>query len=424
MGDRRVVGALCLIAVLAGVTAAAFRTNSVRAAAEKVPSALMALDRGDAAPAEQALASLKGRQGFEHEANLLEAALLLSRQKPNEALAALAKIDPNGPLRRQTLLCAVRALYAQNQLLEAEAILRTLVTENPEDADAHRWLAAIYYDIGAFDASKRLLEKVISLAPDDYRPHRLLGLMNRDFEDYKEAVTEYERALRLSPPATDRNEMMVEMARARIALLQYEGALHHLKLVHPNASTHALAAQCHIAAGRIPEAKEELALSTGIDPNERLALMLEADVLSLEKKDEEALAVLRRAVSAHPHDAECRYRLALLLQRLGRKAESEAEMARWQETRNLMTRLTDLNTEAVRDPANAKLREDLAVVCAALGKRELSEMWKRAAAACRAAAGAAASNSAAPANSAAPTGESKATAEPQPTGEPKPTGAP
>lgn len=376
---RRRVAAGVVLAACVGVGFLGYQKFRSPPPAQMFASAIEALRIGDSAPAQSAVEVLKRAPGFQAHADVLEASLLIERGRPDEALTKLSDVDPSGPLRRESLLCAGRALYGARQFLQAASVLQLVLKDEPDDPEALRWLAAVYYDIGAYDDATRILERLVVLEPKDYRPHRLLGLMDRDFEEFAKSITAYEAALALSPPAKIRSDILVEMARSQIALRRYDDALARLKEAFSSAETHALAAQCEIGAGRIPEARQELARAREIDPDQRLAMLLEAEVLSLEKKDDEAIALLRKAVTVHPYDAECRYRLALLLQKVGRTDESQQEMTRWQELRDLLTKLTELNTEAIRQPANAEIRAQLAQVCTALGKRDLATMWQAAA---------------------------------------------
>ncbi|HSG70164.1 MAG TPA: hypothetical protein VLA12_07105, partial [Planctomycetaceae bacterium] len=82
-------------------------------------------------------------------------------------------------------------------------------------------------------------------------------------------------------------------------------------------------------------------------------------------------------------DAEIRYQLAQAYARLNRQQDYEREILVFQEHSEASKRLTELNLQAVRDPRDPIVRDQLAEICETLGKQDLAEMWRKAAHNCR-----------------------------------------
>src|SRR5262249_21393210 len=88
-------------------------------------------------------------------------------------------------------LCLLH-LQAQS---EAERTLLYVVKHQPDNLDAHRGLAALYYDHGALPRAVMHCQEWARLDPQDGRPHRFMGHIYKDLEDYPEAVTHFRAAL-------------------------------------------------------------------------------------------------------------------------------------------------------------------------------------------------------------------------------------
>ena len=116
--------------------------------------------------------------------SVLRAAYSLKRQEFDRALFHVAKVSPVGPYRSTSLWIAGEALYRTGKLSQSIQILNSLISEVPDDLEGHRCLAAVYFDISAMQEARAELEHVIRLAPEDYRPHHLLGQIDLDFEKH------------------------------------------------------------------------------------------------------------------------------------------------------------------------------------------------------------------------------------------------
>ncbi|MFN0055984.1 MAG: tetratricopeptide repeat protein [Planctomycetales bacterium] len=348
-------------------------------------NALAAIERGDVRTIKGSLRALDRQPAFKRHVALLEGLLLLRGRNPEAALSRFAVAGDDEPLREKVRLHTAEALYALGRLAESESILQELLAESPRNVTAIRQLAAIYYDLGANNAALAQLHRVIELDPGDYRPHRLMGLMYHDFEMDQQAVQSYERTLELDPPPEVREEVVRELAEALLAQHQDERALELLEEATPDATSLVLRAQALWVGGRNAEALAALEQARSLDPDLRSLLLLDADILATQRDLRGAQRQLERLLAGNQFDAEAHYRLARVLRQQGREDAYAAEMEQWEAAKRLSERRTELSVQAIDDPRNAAIRDELAEICEELGQPELAAMWRSAAAACRSA---------------------------------------
>lgn len=377
---RRLVLVGASLAIVCVVVGAQFGRRSPR---ELFHMGLEALERGDLLQVASAIESLDSRDDSDPHARFLEAALQLRRGNAAEALELLKHVPQERELRAPTVILISECLYRLGRSAEAEPLLRGLLQEEPDQVEAHRWLGAIYYDQGADDAAMQHVRRVIELDPDDYRPQRLLGLMYSDFEQYAQAIEHYRLALELNPPPEVREEVIHELAHALIEERQYAPALEYLTDADSNADNCALRGECYWNLGDHSAARDCLRQAHQDNSNSRLLDLLAARIELEEGAVTEAVSILEDALKRDPHDAECRYQLAMCWRQIGDEQHCEEQLRIWRETSELIERRTQLNMKAIEHPHDAAVRDELAQVCDLLGRAELADMWRRAAAMCR-----------------------------------------
>lgn len=344
---------------------------------------LDAVSRQDLDAASKAIDSLRDEPGFESHHHLLRAGHALRAGRPRDALSRLTFVRAHEALRVPAALYRGEALYRLGRLMEAEQVLLRLDRDGPDHPEVCRWLAAIYYDVGAMNHAVVRLEQLARLEPGDYAPHRLLGTIHLDFERYPQAIRHFEEALKRSPPEPVRAAMVRDRSRAMVRDRRYLEALEALRGEAEDADVLAMRCECQWNLGRREEAWRTWARASEIAPDDRGVLVIGARMRSDEGKPEEAVPLLRRALDADPHDTEARYQLAMTYRQLGREEEFRRESGRKEESQELRDRLTQLSLKAMEEPRNAAVRDDLAEVCRRLGKAELAAMWTKAAEDCR-----------------------------------------
>ena len=93
--------------------------------------------------------------------------------------------------------------------------------------------------------------------------------------------------------------------------------------------------------------------------------------------------MLESLIASDPSEDEAEYLLALLFRQLKDESQYQVHLARSESIKALKTQLTELSQQAMHDPANAEVRDQLAALCDQLGLKPLAAVWRTAAASCR-----------------------------------------
>jgi tetratricopeptide (TPR) repeat protein len=372
--------ALAAAILMVGSTAIWIRSFRSQHTPEQIfDSALVSIEAGDFASFGQGVRSLDNNEETQDYADFLLAVRSFKLGNVDSALRGFSRLSASGKLREPLFLYTAIALQRVNRKPEAEAMLVVLVHENPDHAEAHRWLGIIYYDLGAYDRSIIHMREVARLLPDDFRPYRIMGMMYRDFARDKEAIDSYQAAMAKAPPDDIRDEMALELASCLISQKEFDQALELLRPLRSSATAETLKARCYMNAGQHAEAKTSLETAKRLAPDESSVLLLEAEVLISQGDNAAAVAVLRRATETYPHDAECHYQMGLALRDAGNAEQAKIELAEWNRLKELQGQLSEKNFRALSSPHDSQIREELAVLCEQLGKPELAVMWREAA---------------------------------------------
>jgi tetratricopeptide (TPR) repeat protein len=123
--------------------------------------------------------------------------------------SALAGADESAP-----------SLIAMGRVDEAVNVLRTHITQSPNDAVAHNLLCRAYLTLGEWDRGISACEKAVSLAPDNSQYHLWLGRVYGEKADRsgwmtaaglaKHVRSEFETAVRLNPKNVDARTDLAE----------------------------------------------------------------------------------------------------------------------------------------------------------------------------------------------------------------------
>lgn len=334
-----------------------------------------AFARGDLGAVRTAAEALRSEKHCGPRARLLEGMLLLRSGRLFEAIETFgyAKDDPE----TQALAYALsgESLYRARQFRDAEKILSAAVQLDPSQTDAHRWLAALYYDIGAMGRALEQLAIVAEQAPEDPRPHRLRGLIRKDFEQYDKATAEYRESLRRDPNQPDRQEVLVELAESLLRQGRDEEALEVLHDATPSADVLSLEARCQWNRGEKEAASKRVGDALKLAPAHLDALELQA-AIELDAGDAAAaVKTLSLAAKHHPKQYEVHYKLAQAYERLGKRDLAQKEIKAMRESREIRTRFAKLHEQAIADATNAGIRYELGQVALEFGRPELARSW-------------------------------------------------
>jgi tetratricopeptide (TPR) repeat protein len=339
-----------------------------------------ALQQGDVATVEKLRQALERRPELIAHANLLAAGMLLKERKFKEAHQKLQGPLNNRALRHRAIFLAGEALVSMGEPLMAEPLFLEAVRNNPSSLPANRWLSVIYYDLGAVDQARFYLERVAELDPADYRPDRLLGLMNKDYEVYDDAVKHYKRSLQRAPQQPPREEVLLELVECQIRMRDYEDALATLDEAAPSIDKNVFRAECLYNTGKRDEALALLDDALSQKPDHLQALLIRGDAALVEKDSARATACLKKAVELHPHDFAAHYKFAQALALAGDEAGAEKERVRADELKAIREKFARLHEKAFAEPYNSAVRRELSAVATQMGREDLAKVWLDAAA--------------------------------------------
>lgn len=321
--------------------------------------------------------------GRDDEAAVVWCAWLVRRGQHAEVLRQLNPAMIDGPQRRHVLRLVGESLFYVGDFEKAELLLRQQAAEFPDEVAAHRVLSAMYYDLGANNLALQELTQVERLAPLDFRPHHLAGLIHADGEDFSKAINQLRQALDKSPPAEIRAAIQLELARALSRNREYQAVVdlltaHHDSPNHDTPDRSAVLAECYWSLGERDKAATLTDEVLQSEPGNTAALRLKSRLLEERGQLDEALSALRKVLAAEPYDVEGRYQLVQLLGVRGLDEERDREQQEYLRLRALHDRLVKLNQQASDEPDAVAPRRELVQVCGDLGRPQLAEMWERA----------------------------------------------
>jgi tetratricopeptide (TPR) repeat protein len=348
--------------------------------ARRLARALQALDAKQYGEVQRGLESLEHAEGYEPHRRFLRGALLLHDGKPYPALAEFGHSVNHEALRVRTLVLSGQALYQVGQFREAIGLLVQAAEADPDAVDAHRWLALAYDDLGLTSHAMAHLKRIAELVPDDPRPHRLMGLIEKDGEQYEAAAADYRESLRRQARQFDREQILLELAECEIKQRRrYEAALETLAQCAPSPNRWAAEAECHYAAGRAAEAHRLLDQALKEAPAHLPGLLLKATIAMGEGNAKLAVDLLSAAVVAYPKDYTAQFKLSQAYRRVGNDAQADKHGQIANDIKRVREEFSELHGTAAAEPANAAVRWRLGVLARELDRADLARVWFRAA---------------------------------------------
>lgn len=319
--------------------------------------------------------SLSQLDGFASHAHLLQGMLLLRQGRLRESLDEFGDARAHPETQVVAFTLSGEALYKMKQFRDAERVLSTAILLDHGQTDAHRWLAAIYHDIGAVDYALAELTTVAEQAPADPRPHRLMGLIYKDFEAYVKAIEAYRESLRRASDQPDRQQILVELAACLIEQRLFDEALTTLVDCAPTAEVKTLQAHGHRGAGDTALARRRLTEALETEPDRVETLQLLATLETEADEIPAAVETLQRAVAIDPQHWRLRYQLAQAYQRSGQRESAEQQLQVMKQLQAQWEHFTELHKKAMADPDDAQLRYELGVVARQLNQPALAVTW-------------------------------------------------
>ena len=291
--------------------------------------------------------------------DLRQAATLLRRGSLSAARAAFEKVAAAFPRSSEPhrMLATAAAIGGDTRtsVEHFEAALRL----RPDDERSWMALANVHIEAGAPVQAARTLEKAIAGISDSGGLRwRLAGLLVKAGQN-GDALSQYLEAERLAPLS---GRAQVHQAVATLALMQLDAestAAAVDRRVRANlndASAHRDLASVYTKQGRQDEAFAELAIATWLDPDDALTFVALGHSLMADRRDEDAVAALERAVMLQSDLREARYALAQALTRASRPEEARRHLQEFerQRTEAVARERRDLDLAAAKSDAALK----------------------------------------------------------------------
>jgi len=313
------------------------------------------------------------------EARFLRGLFLIRSGSPEAALVPLRDAARAVALRPRAVIAAAQAYYDLGQFHAVEQVLNDVLQQQPENIDAHRLLAALNYDLGINPRAIHHMETVARLDLDDPRPHRLIGLMRKDFQDYPAAVEAYRAALARKPQPGLAAEIRLELAQSLVEQREYAPALTALTADDQSPEALAVRMQCLDSLDRRAEAAPIVSAARALTAPPAVLCLALGDFYESGGEQSEAIAAYEQAAQVDPLDFIPRYKLSSAYARTGRDVDARRELETMQANRARYDRLHELQNKAMQHPEDADLRYRIGEAAAALGRTELAHAWYRAA---------------------------------------------
>lgn len=324
-------------------------------------------------------AALENVEGYKSHSHLLFGAYLLRSGDVESALPQLNHAADHPETRARARALAGEAFYRARRFVEAEYLLAQALEEDPTLLDARRLIASTYYDLGAMMQALEHLRLVADAAPEDGRPHRLMGRIHTDYEKFDEAIADLRESLRRDPNPPDLLNVQFDLATALSRNRQYDEALEVLQQAEPTADVLHLQAECMNSLGKLDEAKELLARALELQPKHLGALLMQGAMLLETGQAGEAAKVLSLAAEHHPTDDKVRAKLMQAYRLSGEEDLAAEQLEIMEKLKATRQRFTDLHDQALQQPRDAQVRYELGATAMELQRPDLGEMWFRSA---------------------------------------------
>lgn len=268
---------------------------------------------------------------------------------------SLPHLTQDPKLQVRAGLALVELDYQRRDLEKASGVLSLLQKTNPTNVDVLYVVYRIHTDL-ATEARQTLA----MVAPDSARMHQLLAQHLINERDATHAIAQYREALRIDPHLPG---VHFELGEAILtnsgtsegqqdAEKEFEAAIAE----NPrDAKSECRLGDLFSLRGDHEMAREHYARAADLDPTESEAQAGLGKILMSTGHPEDALPYLLAAVRLDPINAPAHYRLAQLYRKLGRAADSQKELATFDELRKTEDRLSAAYALIGKNPGSSQV---------------------------------------------------------------------
>ncbi len=327
----------------------------------------------------RAAAALEDHPNYRLQHQFLNGSLHMHEGRPEKALPLAIAAQEHPDVAIEARVMAGQAAYQLGAAGNAKLYWEEALMLDEQCVAAHQWLGVLYFDLGAMDNAILHLQAVSQMSPEDHRPDRLMGLINRDYERPEVAIPHYVESLRRAPDQPDAENVRLELAECQIKQREFDAAMTSLEACSDSPRKKRLVARCLMNSGELDEARKLAHQALQEQPDQLDVLQLNADVALVDGDTERAAEWLRKGVQMDPYDHAARTQLAQVLGRMGLDEESKKHSRRADELQKLWERFSDLQIDAINRMTDAQVRYEIGTLAKQLGKPELAVVWFKAA---------------------------------------------
>ena len=283
-----------------------------------------------------------------------------------EAMGEFTQVLDDDPWAAQATVLASECLVRLGDYRSAELALATLVDRQPDNLDAHRYLAAIYWEVNATTQATPHLREWMRLDANDPQPYRWLSDITRNTEmGFPEAIEGYRKLLQLNVNDSERAAVGMELAEVQISkLADYQQALDTLADVpekfQDQPTFKLLRAECLLGLGEGEEARSLVDAVLKEHPIFSSALLFRAKIYLQADQPQSAIALLEKLVSFHPNKVAARQSLMLAYRSIGDERRVAEQKQLLDTLRVEQRRARELRPVVANEPWNGYARLEMA----------------------------------------------------------------
>jgi tetratricopeptide (TPR) repeat protein len=305
--------------------------------------------------------------------------MMIKQGKYDDAIALAEDISTVPVMQAEAYVIAAEVFQRRNQLQEAVGALESALQMNPQHVRAHLLLGAIYYDTGAMRYATDHLRQAAELDPNDKNALMLSAKIFKEYEQYQEALSDYEQLLTRSLADDVQIYVKIEIATCLLELRQLDAAREILETCPDTVGVLALRAAIAETAGDFSAAAKLARSTLEIAPNNITAGMILGRISVTERNWDEAVPVLQKLVELRPYDHEPRLLYGRALVGAGELERGQAEIEAATALKDTFLKFADMHQQAIKQPDDPIIRVELGRLAEQLGKIDLARTWYQAA---------------------------------------------
>jgi predicted Zn-dependent protease len=313
------------------------------------------------------------------DAELLRCRALLAGDRTNLAVECFEQMLHPASGDPELLLQLAQQAQQKGNLYLAERAAKLIPPGDSRRPAALQLLVATQMRIGQQDAALERCREWVASAPGDYQAQRQLAGLLRQRRQVLPAIESCRAALRLAPDGgSDQRAIRRELIELLITVHDAAGARGEFDQLATDGSADDLAlieAYVLRLEGRFEEALQRVDVELRRRPKNSEAQFLRGTLLFDLERYAESAQSLAETVRERPAFKEAHYKLAQAYQRLGKTKQAEVHFDR--STR--LTRLAEEHLELeqrVRSEENAAAFARLETICRELGRPDEAAYWR------------------------------------------------